>query len=171
MHTSPLDIATIRHDKEHMKGGRGDNTETLPTKNKMGNANVKPTRTLLVKSKDRERKGVKADVLADILHESSRGARHARGAPLLSSASCYLSKDDLGPPTLTLLIDNSTLVSEVIEKLRAANGAFVHWDIVPDPPLPSRYSLSRSFKRFNDGIPMTEDEKNIALAVAGLPPM
>ena len=144
----------------------------------MGNANVKPSRTLLVKCDARSgdtgsmgRKGVKADVLADILHKSSRGSRHARGAPFLSSASSSLRREDFAPATLTLLIDNSTLVSDVIMKLRDAGGAFVHWDVVPDPDFSRAYSFSRSFSCYNNGIPMTKEEKNAALAVAGLPPM
>ena len=136
----------------------------------MDNVVATSSQPLLVHSTPQERRprtgGVKAEVLANILE-----AFCIEAVSLRIFAQKIARAEDRGTPSLTLLVDNSTLASEVIKKLRAHKDEVVYWDIVSEPPVPIRYSISNPFSQYNDGKPMSTMDKNRALAVAGLPPM
>lgn len=136
----------------------------------MDNVVATSSQPLLVHSTPQERRprtgGVKAEVLANILEAFGIEAVSLR---IFAQQNARIT--DRGTPSLTLLVDTTTPTSDVIKKLRAHKDEVVYWDIVSEPPVPIRYSISNSFSRFNGGKPMSTMDKNRALAVAGLPPM
>jgi len=142
----------------------------------MGSCVSTASRALIVPSDASERRrpkaGIKDEALADILERSSSGSySRDRAVPLLMVARNRVRKLDRGAPSVTLLVDNSTLASDVIKILRSHEGEIVYCDVVSEPVFLKRYSISNSFSLYNDGKPMSTMEKNRALAVAGLPPM
>ena len=134
----------------------------------MGNAVVKST-PLLVPERRSDRSGVKAEVLADVLdyRAGSRVFSFVNSITVYTDGFCLSFKsEDLGPASLTLLADNSTLTSDITKKLRAVKGEYVYWDL-----LGLEYPRSgASCPRFLNGRRVPTMTRKLALAVAGITP-